>query len=366
MTFSFRWLLFAFLCLLFGNSASAHYDPRMGRWLSRDPLGEQGGFNLYAYCGNDPVNRHDPLGLSWSDKIPDRADGFERRIDRLPVHWTHKQELLERLGVYRDADSKKFAKSARHEVERMLERFEEQAEANAQLVETFKGLTRMIPPEAAKVFFTGIDSFGDDRSRVEAAMNLFGGKIIEQGGRLMAGGYSRIRGMLANRSASIQQNSALDAALNAVSKESGLLGLPRSKPYVHFNRTHSGSLPIPKGLGPGGGRLQSHHGLQQEWAIQNLTKHGYNPQLAPTITIETGKGFPHSMISKLQNARRDARVAAGVEKWSSSLQDELGYLVDDFRGAGFGDDVIGEVLNQQYKMLDSLNIPYERILGFLP
>ncbi|MEI7929395.1 MAG: RHS repeat-associated core domain-containing protein, partial [Verrucomicrobiales bacterium] len=40
-----------------------HYDPRFGRWLSRDPLGEAGGFNLYAYCGNDPVNRHDPLGL---------------------------------------------------------------------------------------------------------------------------------------------------------------------------------------------------------------------------------------------------------------------------------------------------------------
>ena len=40
-----------------------YYDPRMGRWLSRDPLGEAGGFNLYAYCGNDPVNRHDPLGL---------------------------------------------------------------------------------------------------------------------------------------------------------------------------------------------------------------------------------------------------------------------------------------------------------------
>ncbi len=40
-----------------------YYSPRLGRWLSRDPLGEAGGINLYAYCGNDPVNRHDPLGL---------------------------------------------------------------------------------------------------------------------------------------------------------------------------------------------------------------------------------------------------------------------------------------------------------------
>jgi RHS repeat-associated protein len=41
-----------------------YYDPRLGRWLSRDPIREAGGFNLYAYCGNDPVNRHDPLGLA--------------------------------------------------------------------------------------------------------------------------------------------------------------------------------------------------------------------------------------------------------------------------------------------------------------
>ena len=44
-----------------------YYDPRTGRWLSRDPLGEAGGFNLYSNCGNDPVNKHDPLGLAdWT------------------------------------------------------------------------------------------------------------------------------------------------------------------------------------------------------------------------------------------------------------------------------------------------------------
>ena len=38
------------------------YDPVLGRWLSRDPIGFGGGMNLYEYAGNDPVDYVDVTG----------------------------------------------------------------------------------------------------------------------------------------------------------------------------------------------------------------------------------------------------------------------------------------------------------------
>lgn len=39
------------------------YSPELASWMTRDPIGESGGVNLYAFCGNDPVGRFDPLGM---------------------------------------------------------------------------------------------------------------------------------------------------------------------------------------------------------------------------------------------------------------------------------------------------------------
>jgi RHS repeat-associated protein len=40
-----------------------HYSPKLGRFLQPDPIDLEGGPNVYAYCGNDPKNSSDPLGL---------------------------------------------------------------------------------------------------------------------------------------------------------------------------------------------------------------------------------------------------------------------------------------------------------------
>ena len=39
-----------------------YYDPRNGRFLNRDTIEEQGGLNLYAFCGNNGINQWDYLG----------------------------------------------------------------------------------------------------------------------------------------------------------------------------------------------------------------------------------------------------------------------------------------------------------------
>ncbi len=39
------------------------YDPRTGRWPSRDPIEEKGGLNIYQYVFNGPVIASDELGL---------------------------------------------------------------------------------------------------------------------------------------------------------------------------------------------------------------------------------------------------------------------------------------------------------------
>jgi RHS repeat-associated protein len=43
-------------------SGYRYYNPELGRWPSRDPIGEGGGLNLFGFAGNDAVGLTDVLG----------------------------------------------------------------------------------------------------------------------------------------------------------------------------------------------------------------------------------------------------------------------------------------------------------------
>jgi len=47
------------------------YDPEVGRWTAKDPIGFNGGdWDLYAYTLSDPINFIDPFGLEADEACP--------------------------------------------------------------------------------------------------------------------------------------------------------------------------------------------------------------------------------------------------------------------------------------------------------
>ena len=56
-------LLLIVMCITGAGQALAFYNPGTGRWLSKDPIEEDGGINLYAAANNNFNSYYDPTGL---------------------------------------------------------------------------------------------------------------------------------------------------------------------------------------------------------------------------------------------------------------------------------------------------------------
>ena len=112
------------------NHGFRYYDASIGRYISNDPIGYEGGFNLYVHCTNDPVNKFDPLGLKEKDnkeeieklkkrlaklsedirKLRNDIDSLRKRIDALHsnrdrqtnLRNSHNREAVDLVGNIKD------------------------------------------------------------------------------------------------------------------------------------------------------------------------------------------------------------------------------------------------------------------------
>lgn len=84
------------------------YSPSLGAWVTRDPMGEDGGSNLYRFVDNNPLSKTDSFGLSPDEanmvakalrKLAQQNGVDFQELARLLRQMTGRQEVFRDLGI---------------------------------------------------------------------------------------------------------------------------------------------------------------------------------------------------------------------------------------------------------------------------
>jgi RHS repeat-associated protein len=81
----------------FLNYGHRYYNPSTGRWLSRDPMEEIGGLNLFMFADNDPVRRFDALGLAG--RTADLGAKFTSYLEWFPEQGVGELKVIDPRGT---------------------------------------------------------------------------------------------------------------------------------------------------------------------------------------------------------------------------------------------------------------------------
>lgn len=95
-----------------------YYCTSTGRWLSRDPIEEDGGANLYGMVGNDPLNFVDVLGLfsrkgllrAFCRLKPCEREEFLKKLGKSSIQFFKDDGTNRRLLVYEDSTGSRYTK----------------------------------------------------------------------------------------------------------------------------------------------------------------------------------------------------------------------------------------------------------------
>ena len=93
-----------------------HYDPSVGRWLNRDPIFENGGYNLYGFVRNSAISFTDFLGMKEGDDL----ETYEEQVAR-----------KRREAVQEKKDGAKDLKGLQRKLEAICDKVEPESDANS-------------------------------------------------------------------------------------------------------------------------------------------------------------------------------------------------------------------------------------------
>jgi RHS repeat-associated protein len=86
----------------FLNYGFRYYSPYLGRWLSKDPMGEIVGLNAYIIVDNGPTNIHDFLGLCDLKKVQGLPAPFKQQLcDGLAATLSDEEKRERNGGLYK-------------------------------------------------------------------------------------------------------------------------------------------------------------------------------------------------------------------------------------------------------------------------
>jgi RHS repeat-associated protein len=158
------------------NYGYRYYNPQLGRWASRDPIGESGGVNLYVFVGNNGPNEVDLLGMVEEGQFRKWLDAVLEAIKACDCCPEVRSRLEKGLGKNLP-DPEKFAK--------VLEQFKEAMDA----LKDVNNAKSTIDPVDFLERNLGVDlsEFKGDQDSLRRQAGQIFGKLADTAGKISTG-----------------------------------------------------------------------------------------------------------------------------------------------------------------------------------